>query len=185
MANAPATVTNPQADDAAAKAHNALWYAFQGIGRCYLIQRGTAAAGDADISGVHGYNTIEQALSNANLVNATSQPTITQWDTWASLPFGGGSAGVIETVNVTWSTNKQGKKVATSSTPQNPTTASAGQLTGLAAIGDFFNKLENSNTWLRVGEVILGIALISVGVARLTHTVSFVEKAASKVPLIV
>lgn len=44
-------------------------------------------------------------------------------------------------------------------------------LGGLAAIGDFFARLTEANTWLRIGEGVLGIILIAVGVARLTHAV--------------
>lgn len=42
---------------------------------------------------------------------------------------------------------------------------------GLAAIGDFFSRLGQANTWLRVGEVALGLILVAVGVARITHAV--------------
>lgn len=38
---------------------------------------------------------------------------------------------------------------------------------GLAAIGDFFSKLGQANTWIRVGEVLLGLALITIGIAHL------------------
>jgi hypothetical protein len=41
-------------------------------------------------------------------------------------------------------------------------------LTGLAAIGDFFSRLGQANTWIRVGEVLLGLILIGVGIAHLT-----------------
>ena len=53
-------------------------------------------------------------------------------------------------------------------------------LTGLNAIGDFFNKLGEANTWIRVGEVLLGVVLIAVGVARITgaqNVISQVVKA--------
>jgi hypothetical protein len=42
-----------------------------------------------------------------------------------------------------------------------------GPLTGLAAIGDFFTKLGNANTWLRVAEVLLGAGIIIVALAKL------------------
>jgi hypothetical protein len=37
-------------------------------------------------------------------------------------------------------------------------------LTGLAAIGDFFSRLSNPNTWARVGEVAIGGLLLGIGV---------------------
>lgn len=40
-------------------------------------------------------------------------------------------------------------------------------LSGLAAIGDFFQRLTQAGTWIRVGEVLLGAALIIVGLARM------------------
>lgn len=144
-----AEVTNPQADDVAAKKNDALWYAFSGIGRAYLVQRGTAASTDADVSGVHGYSTIEQAVSNPNSNNAATQATISQWDTWASLPVGGGTFGVIETVNITWNKNHT---EATSSTQQNPVTAAGSSLLNM-----------NWSNWvMRIGEVVLGVVLIGV-----------------------
>jgi hypothetical protein len=178
MANPPAAVSDASSDDQAAKANNALWYAFHGIGRAYLIRRGSAAAGVADTSAVHGYSTIEQAESNANQINAASQAAITQWDEWASLPAGGGTLGVVETVNITWSGN-----TATSSTPQNPTTAAAGQLPGLAQIGDFFHRLTEAATWIRLAKVVIGGALVLIGVAHMTGFSGSAGNAARAVPL--
>lgn len=51
---------------------------------------------------------------------------------------------------------------------------------GLAQIGDFFSRLAQANTWLRVAETILGIGLILVGLAHLggnTH----IGRAATKI----
>lgn len=36
-------------------------------------------------------------------------------------------------------------------------------LGGLAAVGDFFNRLTQANTWLRVGEVVAGLLLVYIG----------------------
>lgn len=40
----------------------------------------------------------------------------------------------------------------------------AGPLSGLAAIGDFFQRLTQANTWMRVGEVVVGLILLGIGV---------------------
>ena len=40
-------------------------------------------------------------------------------------------------------------------------------LSGLAAIGDFFGRLTEASLWIRVAEVILGLGLITVGLAHL------------------
>lgn len=46
-------------------------------------------------------------------------------------------------------------------------TASATGLGGIASIGQFFDRLTEGNTWIRVGEVLLGLALVVVGTAKL------------------
>lgn len=59
--------------------------------------------------------------------------------------------------------------------------ASANPLSGLAAIGDFFSRLSQANTWLRIGEGLLGIILIAVGLAKMTHAVPAATKIARAV----
>lgn len=45
-------------------------------------------------------------------------------------------------------------------------------LSGIDAIGNFFNKLGQKNTWLRIGEGIVAIVLLDVGLKALTgHSV--------------
>jgi hypothetical protein len=44
----------------------------------------------------------------------------------------------------------------------------AGALTGVDAIGDFFHRLSEANTWSRVGEVLLGGILVYAGVKALS-----------------
>lgn len=53
-------------------------------------------------------------------------------------------------------------------------------LSGIDAIGNFFDKLGQANTWERAGLVLLGIILIGVGAARITgaqNAVSSIVKA--------
>jgi hypothetical protein len=47
--------------------------------------------------------------------------------------------------------------------------SNAANITGLPAIGDFFNRLTQANTWVRVGEVVAGLILLYVGVNALTR----------------
>lgn len=49
----------------------------------------------------------------------------------------------------------------------NPLNAIAAPLTGLSAIGDFFQRLTQANTWIRLGEVVLGLVLIVAGVSKM------------------
>jgi hypothetical protein len=44
----------------------------------------------------------------------------------------------------------------------------AGPFTGIAAIGDFFQRLTQANTWIRVGEFAAGGMLLYVGLKALT-----------------
>ena len=53
-------------------------------------------------------------------------------------------------------------------------------LSGLAAIGDFFQRLTQASTWIRVAEVVLGFGLIVVGLAHLASGTA-VGKAAVRV----
>lgn len=48
------------------------------------------------------------------------------------------------------------------------TAAAATGLTGLAAVGDFFSRLTQKNTWVRVGEVTVGGILLIAGLRALT-----------------
>lgn len=87
--------------------------------------------------------------------------------------------------------NKSGQgKGATGAAPYNdyinaglPGSTPANPLSGLAAIGDFFNKLSDANTWLRVFEVGLGIVLIAVGVAHMTGIPNVVASAVGATPV--
>jgi hypothetical protein len=46
-----------------------------------------------------------------------------------------------------------------------------------AGLSDFFGRLTEANTWLRAGEIAIGIVLIGIGVAKLTGTTNLVAKA--------
>jgi hypothetical protein len=41
--------------------------------------------------------------------------------------------------------------------------SNAANLGGIQAIGDFFNRLTQANTWIRVGEVLAGLLLLYLG----------------------
>lgn len=52
---------------------------------------------------------------------------------------------------------------------------------GLTQIGDFFGLLTQSNTWIRLGQIVLGVILVAVGLARVTHAVPAATKIAKTV----
>jgi hypothetical protein len=56
-------------------------------------------------------------------------------------------------------------------------------LTGINAIGNFFNNLGNSNTWIRVAKVAVGGALLIIGLAHMTGATNSIATAARKAPL--
>jgi len=60
---------------------------------------------------------------------------------------------------------------------------SAGKTLGgaLTDINGFLSRLTQRNTWIRVGEILLGVVLIAVGVARMTNAVSAATKIAKAV----
>lgn len=57
--------------------------------------------------------------------------------------------------------------------------AVSGATSGISAVGDFFNKLSEANTWLRVAEALLGVVLIAVALGKLTGLESSVKNAAN------
>jgi hypothetical protein len=56
-------------------------------------------------------------------------------------------------------------------------------LTGVDAIGAFFNSLGEASTWIRVAKVLVGGVLLLVGLAHMTGADNAVASAARKVPL--
>jgi NADH dehydrogenase FAD-containing subunit len=59
-----------------------------------------------------------------------------------------------------------------------PSKAVPNPLGGLAAIGDFFGRLTEASTWIRIGEAVLGLILIAIGLARITGTANAVASIA-------
>jgi hypothetical protein len=51
----------------------------------------------------------------------------------------------------------------------------------LTAIPDFISRLTSANLWERIGEVVLGLILVAVGVAHITHAVPLATKVAKTV----
>jgi Na+/phosphate symporter len=51
----------------------------------------------------------------------------------------------------------------------------------VSGVNDFLTRLTEKSTWIRVGEVVLGLILIAVGLARITHAVPVATKIAKTV----
>lgn len=80
------------------------------------------------------------------------------------------------------------KEFPTGATPTTSVVQGAAQaavgstsILGLGQIGDFFGRLDEANLWIRVGEVVLGLILAAVGLARLTHAVPAATQVAKTV----
>lgn len=85
-----------------------------------------------------------------------------------------------ETANLPLYPTKAAAQAAadTTNSANTPSTGpSSNPLAGLAAIGEFFGNLANANTWVRVGEAVLGLILLAVGVARITHAQNVISTA--------
>lgn len=74
----------------------------------------------------------------------------------AGLQFIGTTVGII------------GTAAATSAGGGLPGTSLGNPLSGIQAVGDFFARLTDLNTWIRVGEFVLGALLLIAGALRLS-----------------
>lgn len=104
------------------------------------------------------------------------------------------SRGVAKTANVvtggTAKVSSGGQNLGTFSGDGVPQAAAKGAenvvkgpLSGLAAIGAFFNALGDPNTWIRVTKVVVGGVLLIVGLVHITGADNAVASVARKVPL--
>lgn len=55
-------------------------------------------------------------------------------------------------------------------------------LSGLAAIGDFFSRLTESSTWIRAAKILVGGAILLIGIAHVTGMEGKIGDLARKVP---
>jgi hypothetical protein len=109
--------------------------------------------------GAHGYATLAQAQAHVNASpTALQQATLQGLKAESMLPIGAGTSGDLST----------------------PT--STGGVTGLIAKASaFMDDLTSGAFWLRLAEVVIGLLLIAVGVAELTHAVPIATKVAKTV----
>jgi hypothetical protein len=70
----------------------------------------------------------------------------------------------------------------TSTVPSSaPVQAAKSAFSGIDAVGAFFNRLTEANTWLRIGEAALGIILIALALGKLTGADNYISKNLPKV----
>lgn len=74
------------------------------------------------------------------------------------------------------SNGNNGAGTVTGDTPPAP-------VSGLAAIGQFFTNLGSANLWIRVAKVVIGGALLIIGLAHMTGSDHAIARTARMVPL--
>lgn len=87
----------------------------------------------------------------------------------ASLAVNGKAFGPYSSKAAAQAAVKAGK--VTGDQPTGGALISGAAIPGLTDIANFFDKLGEANTWVRVGEVVLGLVLIAAGIAKITHAV--------------
>jgi hypothetical protein len=137
------------------------------------------------------YNTVTGDVEHQNEAEYLTDASlnIAGWDHLTKLPIPD-SDTTAQAVAYVVAQQKAGKlkgPAPTTSNAQANANASqyvAKQIPGGAAVvsvSDFLGRLTQASTWLRIGEGILGIVLIAVGVARMTNAVSVATKIAGAV----
>jgi len=121
------------------------WVAFKGYNNGKAISLGSVEQLEAEAYGMHGYPTETKAEANPNSVNALEKAQVNAW--------------IVAANDITGNPVKDVKHAAS---------AAEGAVPGIADIGGFFRDLGSANTWIRLGKVILGAVLITVGVVKLT-----------------
>jgi len=106
----------------------------------------------ATLLGFHGYATEQQALAHPNSVSLLQKANlnILEADYKQALREGAQPGG------------------PNASNPLAAGLQGAANIGGIAAIGDFFNRLTQKNTWIRVGEVLAGLMLVWIGFNAIT-----------------
>lgn len=131
------------------------WFAFAGLNGGKAVDLAGTQEKQAVAEGFHGYGTEAQAEKNPNSVNWLTRYLADTWIADYNAALGSGSQpggpNDITTPGGVW--------------------GALAQSSGLGAVGEFVKGLGQASTWLRVGEGVLGLVLIAVGVARLTHAV--------------
>lgn len=133
------------------------WFAFQGS-RADMNLSGVLEK-QAIALGFHGYATQAQADANKNSVNVIQGPELDALEDSYSL--GGGSGGI---------TGADSPIIV----PNQSAASTAGRdILGNVAVGNWF---------LRIGEIVFGVVLVGVGVAKLTGASNAISKAVRMTP---
>jgi hypothetical protein len=72
---------------------------------------------------------------------------------------------------VGFSTQADAKAFAAGNTASKVKAGAGAAESAASAVPDFLSRLTSANLWMRIGEAALGIILIAIGLARITHAV--------------
>ncbi len=145
------------------------WFAFKGLNGGKAVDLAGTQEKQAVVEGFHGYATEAQAEAAPNSVNLVTRVLADGW-------IADYNAAVKEQAQ------PGGKNDIT--TPGGV----AGAVVDSSPLGswqqsltNFLGALTNGNTWIRLAEGVLGVVLIAIGLARITHAVPIATKIAGAV----
>jgi hypothetical protein len=150
------------------------WFAFRGYNGGKAVDIAGSQEKEAAALGFHGYATEALAEGKPNSVNV--------FNSWAVNEMVADYKAAVAEQAQPGGKNASNPAAAGLAGAQAAAKAAAGAIPGLAQIGDFFQRITQGNTWLRIGEGLLGIILIAVGLAHMTRAVPIATSIASKVP---
>lgn len=137
------------------------------------------------------YNTESGALTSAGTLQTLSQQAqgaVGLAAGWHQLPIPSGdteaqAAAEAKKLYPTGTSPTTSVKTQASNAVSQEATGSATGLAGLQQIGDAFGALTSKNLWIRAAKILLGGALLLIGVAHMTGASGAAATAARKVPL--
>lgn len=152
------------------------WYAFQGYNSGKAIDVAGIQEKDLTIWGFHGYSTEALAESHPNSVSIFTAPIVNLIiaDYKTALQQGAQPGGP----------NASNPVAAAAQGVVNSVASGLGLGNAVSNIDDFFAKLKDANTWLRIGEVLLGVLLIAASVGKLTGANNVITSAVKNTKVI-
>jgi len=125
------------------------------------------------------YNTEVSTGKNTGDTYKIISGTQAQAEAQAKLALSGSVAGPYTSQAAALTAAKAGKgSVQQNSNPLSGGASTTGAQNWYAGISNFFQGLTDANTWIRVGQVAVGLVLVAVGLARITHAVPAATKVA-------
>lgn len=139
------------------------WYAFHGYNNGKAIDASALDGAELNALGMHGYPTAADAEAKPNSVNIFQATFV--------------NAAIDDANNARDVASAPGNAAKAAGKAATSAAKSAANATGVAG---FLGGLTSANLWIRVGKVIIGGALILIGVAKMTNVDNKVAKSVVK-----